>query len=1414
MALVEELVETLQLFAQGQWLLWQQLAGDYGLLRRGLREAVDNQATVALQGCWDALKHHDVPRVIAHYYYRQSRGVDSDRLARDARALVATALVAAWARQSPPSRESVEQAERWARQAAELLGGTVGGGMPGSLSASLSWTTGIEPAELIEKIYAHLAGEGYQVSGARHWSLYWVGASRAPRRLRVPVACVVRGQGHLGDLYLELLAAGPDVLIEDPEMALWPVGGSFLETLEQARQGVNGAFSWRFAFRQPQSVGQVPLVGDSAGGAAAVGFRLLAQGQPYDAGCLIVAGVAQGGTLRAVGGEREKLAAAVNGGIRRAVVAPETALAEADRDSLRERGLAIEKRSTVDDACRFASDLPQQLIGYFRLLEEAPDGEAPPYLGGRKPSELYVAPDVLVRVKRVREEPPGPGGRETVSEPRGVSRLPETALEVGEVYPYGFRVEEADERLSWQRVRQRMEGVQRAVVVLGPPGQGKTQLVRMTARELAREAREALEEQREAFDQVPLPVVVRCQALAEAQIPANVSAENELRARIQGLLRAAGASEEAAQYIAGHCDQARCWLFLDALDEVAEPERLEAFWGVLRQWQTRVVLTSRPYAYQGGLPFQPLECRLAPFVARQTRALVERWYAEDSGRAAPLLQTLRSSAGLEQMGQNPLLLTLVCWLAEDREITPDLSRSQLYEWMVRDLLSLDRNGSLDPVRRRGAQLLPLVREIGWRWFEANQGKKALPHDQLRDWIENSNRRPPVKGPAHDLSAAEKAERIIEELCSEKRFLTLFEWNRQPAYVFPHRSILEFLAGAELAEKLKGDSARRWWDFVDRMAWDPGWEGVLLFAAGQLGERANDLARRLLDGEDDIFRHRLALAAMCLAEAPLHVRLEELVDRITAEVWHFQSSEVRDPAWVLARETLDKLHHAGSAWVAAGKLNGKVTEAKLLELLVQQVKQGEERAIWLAGRLGIAATQSPDLVASLLQMLRSNSRRWVAAEALKNLGAHVAGHPATITALAEALERYGHRDYFVRTRVTEALSKLGGPAASHPDVRRALSNGLRSHDPAKRALAAEVIGRLGDAVATDDDLMSALLSAFRDDDLWVHFSATTALAELGDACLRFPGTMPSLLNALKSDDAKARRNAAIVLSALHEVGSWKSQVTEALLDALRREDHAGPTAISLGRALLAVGGEEAVGQHLIPMILRYLQAQGRWHLTAAADLVAEMAEVVARNDQVIAALLPLHRHADSHVRSAVTSALGKCAVVRFEDARLVAGLRAAMKDRAPRVRATALDRLGELIESFGPARVLQDEDLALIKKVLLEERSERVRSSAIRLVGKLGELVARDHRVIEALLDGLRSWKWPLWEVPAEALTELGPSAATSVKVLDTVATLFRQHRAVAMHVLVAWDNQGLRIFRQGDSFRVRTIAELTQPSRT
>jgi HEAT repeat protein len=1472
MALVEELVETLQLFAQGQWLLWQQLAGDYGLLRRGLREAVDNQATVALQGCWDALKRADVPRVIARYYYRQFREVDSDRLARNARALVATALVAAWAKQSPPSPKSVEQAEDWARQAAELLGGAVGGGTPGSLAASLNWTTGMEPAELIEEIYQHLAGEGYEVTGARHWSLYWVGASRAERRLRVPVACVVRGQGHLGDLYLELLAAGPDVLIEDPEMALWPVGGSFLETLEQARRGVKGAFSWRFAFRQPQSVGQVPLVGYSAGGAAAVGFRLLAQGQPYDAGCLIVAGIGKEGEkegeLRAVGGEREKLDAAAQGGIRRAVVAPETELSQADREGYASQKLAIEERPTVDDACRFASDLPQQLIKYLRLLEEAPDGEAPPYLAGRKPSELYVAPDVLVRVKRVREEPPGPGGRETVSEPRGVSRLPETALEVGEVYPYGFRVEEADERLAWQRVRKRMEGVQRAVVVLGPPGQGKTQLVRMTARELAREAREALEEQREAFDQVPLPVVVRCQALAEEKIPTNVSAEDELRARIEQLVRAAGASEAAAQYIAGHCDQARCWLFLDALDEVMEPARLQAFWGVLRQWQTRVVLTSRPYAYEGGLPFQPLECRLAPFVARQTRALVERWYAGDSGRANPLLQTLRSSVGLAQMGQNPLLLTLVCWLAEGHPITPDLSRSQLYEWMVRDLLSLDRKGNRDPVR--SDELLPLVREIGWRWFEATQGKKALPQGQLREWVWESCHRPLPRGvpaaQAVSLTPAAWADDLIRELAREKRFLAVFEWNRQPAYVFPHRSILEFLAGAELAEKLKGGRQRKWWDFVDRMAWDPGWEGVLLFAAGQLGERVNELASRLLDGEDDIFRHRLASAAMCLAEAPATVRKQGLVDSITKEVWN---TCYKESAWVVG-----ELDHLSKAWAAAARLNGRVGNRSLVEELEHRIRQGDERSIELAGRLGLVAWRRR-LIPAVLAALESADRsvRKAAAQALVPLREAAAAHPQVIPGLLAALK---DRDWLVRWAAARALGALREAAAAHPEVIPVLLAALKHEDEGVRQAAAKTLGELGEAAAARPEVIPALLAALKDrgrlvrrvaaealreaaaaqpevipavlaalkDGDWrVREGVAQALGELGEAAAAHPEVVPALCAALEDRHQDVRKAAVLALGKLGEAHGAHREVIPALLAALNCQDW--EVRVAAAKGLAQLGGAAATHPKVIPALLAALKDQDKEVREAAAETLGELREAEAARPEVIPELLAALKDEDGGVRQAAAKTLGQLGGEAAARPEVIPELLAALKDENEGVRQAAAKALRALREAAAAHPQVIPALLAA-----LEDDEGLVRLAAAWALGGLGAARAAYPEVIPALLAALKHLDWPVRLAAAEALGELGGAAAAHHEVIealsaalndrarfvryaavaalgklgataasrrDVFAAMYKIYRTdsdLAERALALWDRQGLRIFLRRRGFTVRTIAELTQRSRT
>jgi hypothetical protein len=55
------------------------------------------------------------------------------------------------------------------------------------------------------------------------------------------------------------------------------------------------------------------------------------------------------------------------------------------------------------------------------------------------------------------------------------------------------------------------------------------------------------------------------------------------------------------------------------------------------------------------------------------------------------------------------------------------------------------------------------------------------------------------------------------------------------------------------------------NFVDRKAWLPTWQEVILLLSGKLDDPVLLLEMLADDGKDDIFRHRLALAALCLPE---------------------------------------------------------------------------------------------------------------------------------------------------------------------------------------------------------------------------------------------------------------------------------------------------------------------------------------------------------------------------------------------------------------------------------------------------------------------------------------------------------------------------------------------------------------------
>ena len=180
------------------------------------------------------------------------------------------------------------------------------------------------------------------------------------RQLNIPIAGALTGRtGFLADLRLRALKTPNAGLIEDPETALWPLGGDLVETIgEQWKWRTELGACWSITLRagrrkeekgapSRQLVSASPWVvldGRSLGGAAAVGFQLLREGM-YDRDCLVMAAVGPAGKsgepledrLEAVGEEEAKLGAALEGGIRRVVLA---------RDEKRPAGLAAKYAST------------------------------------------------------------------------------------------------------------------------------------------------------------------------------------------------------------------------------------------------------------------------------------------------------------------------------------------------------------------------------------------------------------------------------------------------------------------------------------------------------------------------------------------------------------------------------------------------------------------------------------------------------------------------------------------------------------------------------------------------------------------------------------------------------------------------------------------------------------------------------------------------------------------------------------------------------------------------------------------------------------------------------------------------------------------------------------------------------------
>ena len=497
-----------------------------------------------------------------------------------------------------------------------------------------------------------------------------------------------------------------------------------------------------------------------------------------------------------------------------------------------------------------------------------------------------------------------------------------------------------------------------------------------------------------------------------------------------------GRSEAFHRFVLQRLETGHAVVLLDAWDEVPvevpEPgqpiaykpnyrqrlgQRIDAF--ARRFPRCRVLLTSRIVGYDGSPIPDARELELFAFDWPQIEAFARAWF----GDAEPFLAMLRQNPQVQGLARIPLMLTLMCRAHEEQRRHPaaptersgaPTRRVQIYSLCLRGLL---RDWKEEKERRPiGDGYVEAVLEV---LAPAAYALFAGGHEQFGEGLLREEVRVALGGlgAGHEL-AGRDATSVIAELKHAGILITTGEHRAAPL-LFLHRTFHEFLAARALARRVKSEGWLAIAAQVDRKAWRPAWQEVLVLLSGQLADPL-PLLRLLADKRrDDLFRHRLALAALCLTEVPADLLDSPEVDGIATEVvtrWVEHQREM----------TEDAVAHLTRALSAVGQTSRRgIGDTRWGMRLLTLSRDTDGRLRWAAaGALGGLGASAAPALDRLLELIRDEdwSVREAAARALGGLGASAA------PALDRLLELTRDEDRDVREAAARALGGLGASAA--------------------------------------------------------------------------------------------------------------------------------------------------------------------------------------------------------------------------------------------------------------------------------------------------------------------------------------------------------------------------------------------------
>ena len=951
---------------------------------------------------------------------------------------------------------------------------------------------------------------------------------------------------------------------------------------------------------------------------------------------------------------------------------------------------------------------------------------------------------------------------------------PESEEELKQAYALKHQEETRRTQVDWQEAKAEHQ----RLVILADPGMGKSTLLKIEALSTAQEQLDQLSQQQITVDEVVLPLFVRLSELAKDKV--------EILELMPQLMRRdyPRSFPGLEQFLTKQINDGKYLLLLDALDEVPIKQRkllIEKLQRFTRKDPGQIYGTSRIVGYGGTLLDDAKEVEIVPFNSQQTEDYIKTWFAnaqgyleDESVSAEALIQELQHKPQIQGLAQNPLLLSLLCSLYQEKKLKLPARRGEVYAQAVAYMLEKWRNDNHRPIQNQENDdyWIDIKREcLEFLAYDfSSHSQEIFSARELRAKIK-------IFDPTN-------SHILFKELCEEDGIIQKLN-PETDRYLFLHRTFQEYLTAVYLKQQIE-HNLQEGMDLVKRHFWEYDWHETLTLLAGLLDDPI-PLLKAITKEPDDIFHSLLLLAGRCVAEC--QPQTDPIFSQIMDEIYGIWWGD--PPKFAYMESTIEAIgqshsricHHLQSALhdfyeyvrryavEALGNIGNAQAVLALMDALQDSNLSVRSKAAEALGKIG-----SPEAVAGLIAGLHDSnlSVRSKAAEALGKIGSPeaVAGliaglHDSNLSVRSKAAEALGkigspeavagliaglqHSEWNVRYYAAEALGKIGSPeavpgliAALHdfyedvryyaaealgkigsPEAVPGLIAALHDSDENVRYYAAEALGKIGSPEA-----VAGLIAALHDSDEDVRYYAAEALGKIGNS-----EAVAGLIAALHDSDEDVRRNA---VSALGNTGS--SEAVAGLIAALHDSDEyvTKNAAAVLGK----IGSDEAV-----------------------AGLIAALHdsddEYIGSDEAVTGLIAALH-DSDEYVRRNAVSALGK-----IGSSEAVAGLIAALHDSDEDVRRNAVSALGNTGSSEAVAGLI----------AALHDSDEDVRRNAVKALGNTGNSEA-----VAGLIAALHDSDEDVRRNAVKALGNIGNSEAVPglIAALQDSDYYFRRYAVEAL----------------------------------